>query len=113
VRSKASRALLAIAAALLGFVVPAGTVASAQASPALEAAPGAAYPAIYLAGIVGAGQGIFRSTDGGAHWALINTSARQWGWTGQAITGDPHVFGRAYLATNGRGIQYGDPSASP
>jgi xyloglucan-specific exo-beta-1,4-glucanase len=78
-----------------------------------KAAPGAAYPAIYLTGIVGAVQGIFRSVDGGAHWARINTGASQWGWTGQAITGDPHVFGRVYLATNGRGIQYGHPSASP
>jgi photosystem II stability/assembly factor-like uncharacterized protein len=77
-----------------------------------KAAPGARYPAIYLAGVVGGVQGIFRSTDGGAHWARINAGAQQWGWTGQAITGDPDVFGRVYLATNGRGIQYGDPAAS-
>jgi hypothetical protein len=77
-----------------------------------KAAPGAGYPAVYLVGVVGGVQGIFRSTDGGARWARINTDARQWGWTGQAITGDPDVFGRVYLATNGRGIQYGDPAAS-
>jgi hypothetical protein len=77
-----------------------------------KAAPGAGYPAIYLVGVVGGVQGVFRSADGGAHWARINTDAQQWGWTGQAVTGDPDVFGRVYLATNGRGIQYGDPAVS-
>jgi xyloglucan-specific exo-beta-1,4-glucanase len=76
-----------------------------------KAAPGAGYPAIYLVGVVGGVQGTFRSIDGGARWARITTGAQQWGWTGQAITGDPGVFGRVYLATNGRGIQYGDPQA--
>jgi photosystem II stability/assembly factor-like uncharacterized protein len=75
-----------------------------------RAAPGASYPAIYLTGIVGRVQAIFRSDDGGASWARINTGAQQWGWTGQAIAGDPRVFGRVYLATNGRGIMYGDPA---
>jgi photosystem II stability/assembly factor-like uncharacterized protein len=74
-----------------------------------KAAPGAGYQAIYLVGAVSGTQGIFRSTDGGAHWIKINTNAQQWGWTGQAITGDQESFGRVYLATNGRGIQYGDP----
>jgi photosystem II stability/assembly factor-like uncharacterized protein len=77
-----------------------------------RAAPGAGYPAIYLTGIVGGVQGIFRSTDGGGSWLRINTGAQQWAWIGQTITGDPRVFGRVYLGTNGRGILYGDPAGS-
>jgi photosystem II stability/assembly factor-like uncharacterized protein len=66
----------------------------------------AGYPAIYLTGIVGGVQGIFRSTDGGASWTRINTDAQQWGWIGQSVTGDPNVYGLIYVGTNGRGIQY-------
>jgi xyloglucan-specific exo-beta-1,4-glucanase len=67
---------------------------------------GAGYPAIYLTGIVGGVQGIFRSTDGGASWTRISTDAQQWGWIGQSITGDPDVYGLVYVAANGRGIEY-------
>ena len=75
-----------------------------------KAAPGASYPAIYLVGIVNGVQGIFRSTDEGASWLRINNASEQYGWIGQSITGDPHVFGRVYLATNGRGILFADPA---
>jgi photosystem II stability/assembly factor-like uncharacterized protein len=74
------------------------------------AAPGASYPAIYMTGVAAGVQGIFRSTDEGRNWIRINTSSKQWGWIGQTITGDPNVFGRVYLGTNGRGIQYGVPT---
>jgi xyloglucan-specific exo-beta-1,4-glucanase len=75
-----------------------------------KAAPGASYPAIYLVGVVGGVQGIFRSTDEGASWLRINDDQHQYGWIGQTITGDPHVFGRVYLGTNGRGILTGGPA---
>jgi photosystem II stability/assembly factor-like uncharacterized protein len=90
--------------------VPVTSVGTVAALGFGRAAPGASYPAIYLTGIVGGVQAIFRSDDGGASWVRINTGAQQWGWTGQAIAGDPRVFGRVYLATNGRGIMYGDPA---
>jgi xyloglucan-specific exo-beta-1,4-glucanase len=70
-----------------------------------KAAPGASYPAIYLSGLVHGVQGIFRSTDEGKTWVKINQE--NYAWTGQTITGDPHVFGRVYLGTNGRGILVG------
>ena len=75
-----------------------------------QAAPGARYPAIYLAGLVGGVQGIFRSTDGGASWVADQHRRAAVGWIGQTITGDPRVFGRVYLGTNGRGILCGDPA---
>ncbi|MGI5482659.1 xyloglucanase [Streptomyces lavendofoliae] len=77
-----------------------------------KAAPGAAYPALYSSAKVGGVRGIFRSTDAGASWVRINDDAHQWGWTGAAITGDPRVYGRVYVATNGRGIVYGDTTGS-
>ncbi|MFJ3797733.1 1,4-beta-glucanase [Streptomyces sp. NPDC090088] len=74
-----------------------------------KAAPGADYPAIYLVGSTEAVTAVHRSDDEAATWTRINDDRHQWGWTGQAVTGDPRVYGRVYLATNGRGIQYGDP----
>ncbi|MFC7303746.1 WD40/YVTN/BNR-like repeat-containing protein [Streptomyces monticola] len=76
-----------------------------------KAAPGAAYPALYSSAKIGGVRGIFRSTDTGKSWVRVNDQAHQWGWTGAAITGDPKVYGRVYVATNGRGIVYGDTAA--
>jgi len=75
-----------------------------------KAAPGARYPAIYLTGVVDGVQGVFRSTDEAASWVRINTGAEQYAWVGQTITGDPHLFGRVFLGTNGRGILVATPA---
>ncbi|MFF7144443.1 cellulose binding domain-containing protein [Streptomyces nodosus] len=76
-----------------------------------KAAPGASYQTLYTSAKIGGVRGIFRSTDQGASWTRINDDAHQWGWTGAAITGDPRVYGRVYVSTNGRGVVYGDTSA--
>jgi len=73
-----------------------------------RAAPGQAYPALYTSARIGGVRGIFRSDDAGASWVRINDDQHRYGWTGAAITGDPRVYGRVYLGTNGRGIIYGD-----
>jgi hypothetical protein len=77
-----------------------------------KAASGASYQALYLIGTVGDVTGVFRSTDTGATWVRVNDDAHQWGALGgtAVITGDPDTYGRVYVGTNGRGIQYGDPS---
>ncbi|RPE38738.1 cellulose binding domain-containing protein [Streptomyces sp. Ag109_O5-1] len=77
-----------------------------------KAATGASYQTLYTNAKIGGVRGIFRSTDEGASWTRINDDAHQWGWTGAAITGDPRVYGRVYVSTNGRGVIYGDTSDS-
>jgi hypothetical protein len=73
-----------------------------------KAAPGQTYMALYTAGKINGVHGLYRSDDGGAHWVRINDDGHRWGWIGAAITGDPRIYGRVYVSTNGRGIQYGD-----
>ncbi|MFF4019913.1 1,4-beta-glucanase [Streptomyces sp. NPDC001843] len=75
-----------------------------------KAADDAGYPAIYQVGATGDSTAVLRSDDEAKTWVRINDDAHQWGFTGDAITGDPRVHGRVYLATNGRGIQYGEPA---
>ncbi|MER5226728.1 RICIN domain-containing protein [Streptomyces flaveus] len=89
-----------------------GAVRSASALGFGKAAPGAAYQALYLIGTVKDVTGVFRSTDKGATWLRVNDDAHQWGSIGGGgvITGDPDTYGRVYVGTNGRGLQYGDPS---
>ncbi|WP_066464277.1 cellulose binding domain-containing protein [Sanguibacter suarezii] len=75
-----------------------------------KAAPGSSYPTIFTSSKIDGVRGIFRSDDAGATWNRINDDAHQWAWTGAAITGDPDVYGRVYIGTNGRGIIVGSTS---
>ncbi|MER5978549.1 RICIN domain-containing protein [Streptomyces sp. NPDC001857] len=89
------------------------TVKSASALGFGKAKPGTDYQALYLIGTVKDVIGVFRSTDKGATWIRVNDDAHQWGAIGSVgvITGDPDTYGRVYIGTNGRGLQYGDPSS--
>jgi hypothetical protein len=88
-------------------------VASCWASYTLgfgKAADGASYPAIYMVGATETITAVYRSDDEAKTWVRVNDDQHQWGWIGAAITGDPRVYGRVYIATNGRGVQYGEPA---
>lgn len=74
-----------------------------------KSAPGAGAAALFATGERGGNRGVFRSTDGGKSWLRINDDAHQWGLRFRVITGDPRLFGRVYIGTDGRGVLYGDP----
>ena len=88
-------------------------VTSAQTVGFGRAAPGRTNVAVYINGVVDGEDALFRSDDSGATWVRINDDAHRWGWIGAAITGDPRVYGRVYVSTNGRGIQWGDRGETP
>lgn len=73
-----------------------------------KAAPGQTYPTVFIIGKVDGVRGVFRSINQGASWTRINDDQHQYGNFGDAISGDPRVYGRLYLGTNGRGLLYGD-----
>jgi len=72
-----------------------------------RAADGATYPAIYVWATVGGVTGIFRSIDEGQSFVRVNDDQHQYGWIHEVV-GDPRVFGRVYLATEGRGVVFGE-----
>lgn len=77
-----------------------------------KAAPGQSYPALFSVATVGGLRGIFRSDDVGATWIRINDDQHQFALATGAITGDPRVYGRVYLANNGRGTIFGELSGT-
>jgi hypothetical protein len=74
-----------------------------------KAAPGRIEMAVYTSGKVDGVRGIFRSDDSGGSWVRVNDDKHQYASTNEAIAGDPRVYGRVYLSTNGLGIPYGEP----
>ncbi|MGO4110881.1 xyloglucanase [Paenibacillus sp. YAF4_2] len=73
-----------------------------------KAAPGKSYMVIYMNGRINGKFGFYRSDDAGRSWIRINDDLHQYANATQAITGDPRVFGRVYIGTNGFGIVRGD-----
>jgi len=75
-------------------------------------ASGNTYPALYLLGrLTWSGTGyptsVFRSDDGGNTWTNLADPQHQYGNL-TLVIGDPRIYGRIYIGSNGRGIIYGD-----
>lgn len=65
------------------------------------------HSAVYALGINSQNEnGLFRSDDQGETWDRINDDRHQFGGI-KFLIGDPCVYSRIYLGTNGRGIVYG------
>ena len=71
---------------------------------------GSGYPTLFAIGTQGAVRGVFRSDDRGRSWIRVNDDRHEYGRRYRAIAGDPRVFGRVYVATDGRGVVYGEPA---
>ncbi|KAJ8520928.1 hypothetical protein ONZ45_g2331 [Pleurotus djamor] len=70
------------------------------------------YPALFAAADIG-GVGYFRSNDAGVNWVKINDAQHGFGSaSNNPISGDPRVYGRVYIGTNGRGIFVGEASGT-
>ncbi len=74
-----------------------------------KAPPGRNYPALYAVGMQGTTNAIWRSDDEGISWLRINDARHEYGRQYRCIAGDPRIFGRVYVGTDGRGIVYGEP----
>jgi len=69
------------------------------------------YMTLYMLGEAnGEGKGVYMSADKGATWKRINDDTEKWGNVNSVISGDPKIYGRVYISTNGRGIIRGDVS---
>ncbi|MCC7492147.1 MAG: xyloglucanase [Fimbriimonadaceae bacterium] len=74
-----------------------------------QAAPGQTHPAVFTAATRSGVTALYRSDDLGGTWLRLNDEQHLWGGLYGCLTGDPRVYGRFYLGTNGRGIIIGEP----
>ena len=67
------------------------------------------YPTLFLIGGIAGKRGIYRTDDLAKPWLRIDDVAHRFGTAG-TIVGDPRVWGRCYVGTNGRGVLIGEPN---
>jgi xyloglucan-specific exo-beta-1,4-glucanase len=70
------------------------------------------YPVVFTSAKIAGVRGLFKSEDAGTSWVRINDNQHQYAFIGTALTGDPRVYGRVYVGTNGRGIIVGDSEST-
>jgi len=66
-------------------------------------------PALFAIGTRENLKAIWRSDDSGRSWVRVNDDQHQYGTRFRCIAGDPRIFGRVYVGTDGRGVLYGEP----
>jgi photosystem II stability/assembly factor-like uncharacterized protein len=74
-----------------------------------KAADGTDYPSIFAIGTMDGIKAVWRSDDVGSSWVRVNDEQHQYGTRYRCIAGDPRIFGRVYIGTDGRGVFYGEP----
>lgn len=77
-----------------------------------KAKDGEDYLAIYMCGEKDGLYAVYRSDDMAKSWVRVNDDQHQYGSINYSITGDLRVYGRVFVATNGRGIVYGEPNSN-
>ena len=65
--------------------------------------PGTTVLTLFLAGEIAGQNGLYRSTNGGASWIRVDDAANEYGYW-NIVQGDPRVFARVCIGTEGRGI---------
>lgn len=75
-----------------------------------KAPPGNDYPTIFAIGTMNELRAIWRSDDAARTWIRVNDDQHQYGTRFRCLAGDPRIFGRVYVGTDGRGILYGNPA---
>jgi len=75
-----------------------------------KAAEGKPDMAIYAIGAKGNETAIWQSLDNAKSWTRINDAAHEYFRAFRRIAADKNIFGRVYIATDGRGIVIGEPS---
>lgn len=73
-----------------------------------KAAPGRHETVLYIIGQLGGVRDLFKSEDNGDSWVRITDQQHRFG-SMNTVAGDPRVYGRVYVGTNGRGILLGNP----
>jgi hypothetical protein len=75
-----------------------------------KAAPGKTDMALYAIGTQDTVTAIWQSLDNAQSWTRINDERHEYFRAFRRIAADKNVFGRVYVATDGRGIVLGEPS---
>jgi photosystem II stability/assembly factor-like uncharacterized protein len=70
---------------------------------------GSDYPGLFATGTMNGLKAVWRSDDAATSWVRVNDDQHQYGTRFRCLAGDPRVFGRVYVGTDGRGILVGEP----